>query len=74
VVKIQLSKDGNVKGHKDYVKGALFGTEEGTNSEKDLVGWDMEQLIAASEELQNNAVVSEAYEDGQTVIVAFGKP
>ncbi|KAF8849891.1 hypothetical protein BDZ45DRAFT_809578 [Acephala macrosclerotiorum] len=68
VVKIQLSEDGNVKGHKDYVKGALFGTDEGTNSKKDLVGWGMEQLIAASEELQNNAVVSEAYEDGQTVI------
>jgi hypothetical protein len=74
VVKIQLSGDGNVKGHKDYVKGALFGTDEGTNSKKGLVGWGMEELIAASEELQNNAVVSEAYEDGQTVVVAFEKP
>lgn len=74
VVKIQLSKDGNVKGHKDYVKGALFGTDEGMSNKEDLVGWGMEQLIGASEELQNNVVVSEAYEDGQTVIVAFGKP
>ena len=74
VVKIKFSKDGNVKGHEDYVKGAFFSNDEGTNSEEDLVGWGMEEVIAASEELHNNATLSEAYEDGQTVIVAFEKP
>jgi hypothetical protein len=71
VVKIQFSKDGNVKGHKDFIKGALFGTDEGTSNKEDLGAedWSVEGLVATSEELQGNDIVSEVYEDGGDVVV-----
>jgi hypothetical protein len=71
VVKIKLSMDGKVKGHEDFIKGAFFGTDEGTSNMNDLVAedWGAEELVATSEELQGSNIVSDVYEDGEDVVV-----
>lgn len=72
VVKIQLRKGGDVKGHKDFVKGSLFSVDEGkTGSKEDLSAedWDVEELVDTSEELKGSNTIPEVYEDEEDVVV-----
>ena len=76
VVKIHLRRDGSVKRLEDFNKGALFGVDEGdsTKEELDVGCWRVEELSAASEELQGNDTISKCYEDGQDVVTVTVKP
>ena len=75
VVKIQLGKGGHVKEHKDFTKGALFSTDDGTSNEEDLASgdWAVEDLVATSEELQGYDVVCEVHEDGEDIVAVIVK-
>ena len=72
VVRIQLGKDGNMKGYKEYAKGAFFGADEDSDSKGGLIDWSIGQLGAGSEEVQNDAGISEVDEDGQLINVTLG--
>jgi hypothetical protein len=77
VVKIQLNKDSSVKRYEDYNKGAFFFVdEEKPVGEGDLVSedWDVEELVATSEEFQGSNTVSEVYEDEEDVVVLVVNP
>jgi hypothetical protein len=78
VVKIQLRKGGDIKGHEDFVKEALFGVDEGGtgSKERELAAgdWDVEELVDTSEELQGSNTIPEVYEDEEDVVVVVVKP
>ena len=76
VLKIRLRRDGSVKRLESFNKGALFGIDEdnGTQEELNTSFWTIEELDAASEELQGNDIVSQCDEDGQDAVAVVVKP
>lgn len=76
VIKVRISKKGNVKRHKDFITGALLSMDERTCNKGNFMvcNWGVENLVATSEELKGSDIVSNAYEDGEDDIVVTVKP
>lgn len=76
VAKIQLRKDGDVKGYDDFTKEALFNTDEANEDRVDSsVGdWVMNEIIISSEELEGSEILSGIDENEEEVVLVISKP